>query len=332
MGYLISLILVLWFNMADKNTLAKILLLLALGLLTNTLLLAQPRFGNEQGALTFRSKEMMINPAYTGSINEADRRLSLGTAWQWVGMDGAPKAQDVQFQMGIPNAGGVGAWLYHDSYGVTSIIQLGTTYGYSIRLTNNHNLSLGANLSALMVNENQIRGIDDPSDPIFAANNPSKWGTNAGFGAMLYSNSYYVGFSMPQLLTNSWEEDVIEAKLKNKFKFNQLRFYLTGGYVLELPSDFSLIPSILLQFANNTNFGYELMVRGDYNKQVALGIGYGYDKALKAETSVLISKGIHLGYRYEQSFGKTYKNLSSSHSITLSIVWNREQKKNTRLF
>lgn len=315
----------------SKHILTRVIYTVFLVLLTSIALFAQPRFGNEQGALTFRSKEMMINPAYTGTVDESYRRLSLGAAWQWAGMEGAPKTQDVQFQMGLPNSiGGVGAWVYHESYGVTDIIQLAATYGYSFQLSNDHNFSLGLSLSALSVNEDFVAGIDDPNDPVFIKSGSRVWGFNAGFGAMLYNNSYYVGFSMPQLLTNSWEEGVSEAKLKNTLKFDQLRFYLVGGYVFELESNFTLIPSVLLQFAKNTSFGYELMLRGDYKRRVAVGVGYGYDKAIKAELGVFISKEVSLRYHYEQSFGETYKHLSGSHSIALSVTWDNDGGKNTK--
>ncbi len=315
----------------NKHISARIIYTIFLVLFTNISLFAQPRFGNEQGALTFRNKEMMINPAYTGSVDETYRRLSLSAGWQWVGMEGAPKTQDLQFQTGLPKVGGIGAWLYHESYGVTDIIQLAATYGYSFRLSNGHNLSLGLSLSALTVNEDLVTGIDDPNDPMFAQASSRSWGFNSGFGAMLYNDEYYVGFSVPQLLANNWEEGVSEAKLKNTFKFDQLRFYLVGGYVFKLSDDFNLIPNALLQYCKNTSFGYELMVRGDYKRRVSAGVGYGYDKALKAEAGVFISKEVSLSYRYEQSFGEEYKYISGSHLITLSVVWNRD-KKDTRLY
>lgn len=300
-------------------------------LVTSVSLFAQPRFGNEQGALTFRNKEIMVNPAYTGSVDETYRRLSLNAGWQWVSMEGAPTAQDLQFQLGLPNAGGIGAWVYHESYGVTDIIQLAATYGYGFQLSNGDMLSLGLSLSTLTVSEGLVERIDNPNDLMFAQSSPRAWGFNSGFGLMLYSDMYYVGFSVPQLLANNWEEGVSGAKLKNTFKFDQLRFYLVGGYVIDLSKDFNLIPSALLQYCKNTSFGYELMIRGDYKRRVAAGVGYGYDKAIKAEAGVFITKGVSLGYRYEQSFGEEYKYLSGSHSITFSVIWNQD-KKDLRLY
>lgn len=310
----------------------NIFYIVALVLLAHIQTSAQPHFGNEQGSLNYRGREMMINPAYVGSVPETHRRLSLSAGWQWVGMDGAPKTQELQFQSGLPNAlGGVGAWLYHEGYGVTDVIQFGAVYGYTLKLTEGHNLSLGLNINALTVSEDAVSGIDDPNDPMFAQSTPRVWGFNSGFGAMLYGDSYYVGLSMPQLLTNNWEEGASKLKIKNTFKFDQLQFYLTGGYVFELSEDISLIPNALLQYSANTSFGYEFMVRGDYAKRVMVGVGYGYDKAIKAEAGVFISKEVSLAYRYEQSFGSVYKNISGSHLITLSVTWDRD-KNSMRLF
>jgi type IX secretion system PorP/SprF family membrane protein len=273
----------------------------------------------------------MVNPAYVGSVENTYRRLSLSADWQWVGMDGAPKMQVLQFLTGLPNSGGIGGWFYHEGYGVTDIIQFGGIYSHSFKLTDDLNLSLGLSLSALTVSEDLVTGIDDPNDPMFSKSELRVWGFNSGFGAMLYTDSYYVGLSMPQLLTNNWEEGASEPKIKNAFKFDQLRFYLTGGYVFKVSDDVSIMPNALLQFSGNTSFGYEFMVRGDYKKRVAVGVGYGYDKAIKAEAGVFISKEVSLAYRYQQSFGDTYKHLSGSHSITLSVTWDRD-KHDVRMF
>ena len=308
-----------------------IIYILGLTLLTSVSCFAQPHFGKEQGNLRYRNREIMVNPAYVGSVKDTYRRLSVGAAWQWVGMKGAPKTQELQFQSGIANAGGVGGWLYHESYGVTDIIQLAGTYSYSFVLSEGHNLALGLSLSALTISEDMVSGIDDPNDPMFTQSTPRVWGFNSGFGAMYYTDKYYVGLSMPQLLTNNWEEGVSEPKLKNTFKFDQLQFYLTGGYVFEISDDVSLMPNALLQFSGSSSFGYEAMIRGDYKRRVAVGVGYGYDKMLKAEVGVFITKEVSVGYRYEQSFGKTYKHLSGSHLINFSVIWDRD-KNASRLF
>lgn len=251
---------------------------------------------------------------------------SLGAGWQWAGVKGAPKTQDIQSYIGLPNAG-VGAWLYHEGYGVTDIIQLAGAYGYSIQLSEGHNLSLGLNLSVLTVNDGLVKGVDDPNDLMFAQSTPRVWGFNSGIGAMYYAEKHYLGFSIPQLLTNNWEEGVTKPKIKNTFKADQLQFYIIGGYVFELSEDLNIIPSVLLQFSGSTSFGYEFMFRGDYKRRVAVGVGYGYAETIKAELGVFISKEVCVGYRYEQSFGSSYKNLSGSHSLALSVVWDRNKEK-----
>ena len=301
-----------------------------LALLISITSFAQPHFGKEQGTLRFQNREIMVNPAYVGSIADAYTLLSFGAGWQWAGVEGAPKTQELQFQLGLPSAG-VGAWLYHESYGVTDVIQFAGVYGYGFKLSEGHNISLGLNLSVLTVSEGFVKGIDDPNDPMFAQGSPRVWGFNSGVGAMYYSDKYYVGLSVPQLLTNSWVEGAETPKIENAFKFNQLQVNIVGGYVLELSDDINLIPNALLQFSGSTSFGYEFMLRGDYKRRVAVGVGYGYDRAIKAELNAFISKEVGVGYRYEQSFGSTYKHLSGSHSLILSIVWDRD-KKTLRLF
>ena len=289
-------------------------------LLSVSQLAAQPTFGTERGALSYRHNEVMINPAYVAFSN-GFRKLSVEAKMQWAGVEGAPQAQNIQFVGDLSPSAGIGAWFYHESFGITDVMQLMGAYGYCIPMENG-TLSLGLQAGMLTTKDDLVTNINDPLDPVFAESKPRSWGFNAGIGAYYETDSYYVGLSIPQLLTNDLKSDEDGGGISNKFEFDRLHFYLMGGYVAELSPKVHLIPSALLLYAGSTSFGYEAMLSGMYNRQFRLGVGYAASNSIRAEAEAFISREVSLSYRFEHSFGDTYKHLSSTHSITLSVFWN----------
>ncbi len=288
--------------------------------LVNISLNAQPHFGNERGSLSYRNQEMLINPAYVGSKGLFNH-LSLNAKGQWLGVDDAPQSQNLQYQIGLPTMG-MGGWLYHESYGVTDNIQLNAVYAYRIKFERSQ-LSLGIQAGVLTTNDAMVTRINDENDPIFAEKSPRLWGFNAGFGAYYYSDEYYVGFSIPQLLTNDWDGGGAELSLDNSFVFDRLQYYITGGYVFDVTPKINIITTGLVQLSSALSFGYEGMVYGVYDRMYRVGVGFAAENAIRVEGEAYIGKQVSLAYRYEQNLGSTYKYMSTTHSLVLSVGWGK---------
>ncbi|MDR2449982.1 MAG: type IX secretion system membrane protein PorP/SprF, partial [Prevotellaceae bacterium] len=64
---------------------------------------AQPHFG-EQGNLNYRDCELLLNPATVGVATQ--NQLSLSAHKQWLGIEGAPLSERLQYQMPIAQNSG----------------------------------------------------------------------------------------------------------------------------------------------------------------------------------------------------------------------------------
>lgn len=300
-----------------KHTMRIALCSILLAAISSVSSFAQPRFGDEQGFLTYRNHEMLINPGYTGPMKNVNL-ATVGARGQWLGVEDAPMAQNLQFQTAFANTG-VGGFLYHENYGLTDNVQLNLSYAYKIALEHS-TLSLGLQLGVLTSHEKMVTRLQNINDVAFSQAIPRQWTYNAGFGAYYSTDSYYAGFSIPQLLTNDWTSSP-DSKLSSSFSFSRLQYYLTAGYAFEVGDGFHVVPTGLLLLSQATSTGFELMVYGVYNRQYRLGLGYGSRSSLRAELEVGIGRMLNVGYRFEHSVGDTYKYLSTTHQVVLSVLF-----------
>jgi type IX secretion system PorP/SprF family membrane protein len=284
-------------------------------------MMAQPYFG-EQGNLHYCDYELLINPASAGAV---DRHLiTLGMSKQWIGFD-SPLSEIIQYQVPVTPTNSIGAWVYNESFGPQHNTQFGAAYAHSLKLGDNSRLSLGLSLSLLLRSERHVESYD-PSDPVFLESAPSQTGFNAGFGAYYFTDAYYIGFSIPQWLTNELIGGGGNTKLENNFKLGQLQYYFIGGYRFKIGEKFALTPSILAELSKNTDFGYEGVLTATYDNRFEVGAGFASHTRLQFDVGIVVAKWLSFRYQYAQYMGSDYHK-SRDHFIVMRIHWNKKINK-----
>jgi type IX secretion system PorP/SprF family membrane protein len=280
--------------------------------------MAQPHF-DEQGNLHYRDYELLLNPATAGAVDR--HTVTLGLSKQWVGFD-SPLSEVVQYRLPVTPANGLGAWLHNDVFGPQHNTQFGGAYAHVLKLDNNSRLSLGLSLSLLLRSERRVDAYD-PSDLIFAEAPDNQFGFNAGFGAYYFTNTYYIGFSIPQWLTNELIAGGGKTKLENNLKFAKLQYCFTGGYRFAISEKVDLAPSALASLSPHTGFGYEGVLTATYNKRFEAGAGWASHARLQFDIGMVVVKWLSLRYQYAQYMGLDYHK-SSDHFIVARIHWNKK--------
>lgn len=169
------------------------------------LCLANTLFAQQDAMFTqYMFNGLVLNPAYAGS-----REVLSATALyrnQWVGIDGAPKT--VTFSMHAPVRNekiGLGIIFCNDRLGITNTNNIGLNYAYRITFKNKARLSLGLQASVLQYRADfaSIAHSFSPSvfDPAFSQV-INRWLPNFGTGIYYYTNKFYVGASVPNILLN----------------------------------------------------------------------------------------------------------------------------------
>ncbi len=295
----------------------KIIIVLAFLLLNISINFAQPHFNDEQGGLNYRNYELLINPASLGGTQHY--QLSLGLNKQWTGVENSPLSEILQYQMAIGQNNAFGAWVYNESYGAQNNTQFAAAYAYKINIKSG-TLSLGVNMSLLLMNEKAVSNINNPNDPLFTGAAGSQLGFNAGFGAYYFSDKFYAGFSIPQLLTNDLTTGTPGTKLENKLDFGRMQYYFTGAYRFDAGEKISLQPSALLELSGATDLGYEVMLTAAYLRRFEVGAGWAAHSRVQIAAGFALGKMFHIRYQYSQNLGNDYKYTGGSHFVTLKFV------------
>jgi type IX secretion system PorP/SprF family membrane protein len=269
---------------------------------------AQPHAG-EQGNLRYRDYELLVNPATLGAA--AGHRVTLGVARQWAGF-ASPVAELMQYQLPVTPAAGVGAWLYHDVFGAQRNTQVGAAYAHALRFGSRGTLAFGLSLALLVRSERRVQGYD-PADDLLRAPEPGYTAYNAGFGAAFFTDTYYVGLSIPQWLANTPENDL---------RPEALQLYLTAGYRFRVSEAVTLTPAALVMRAQHTAFGYEATLTAAYAGRFELGAGWASHARLQFDVGVAATKWLALRYQYAQHLGADYHQ-ATDHLIVARIHWPR---------
>jgi type IX secretion system PorP/SprF family membrane protein len=276
---------------------------------------AQPQFG-EQGSLRYRDCELLVNPATTGATNR--HLLTLALAKQWVGF-ASPVSEIVQYQLPATQVDGIGVWLYNDAFGVQHNTQFGAAYAHTLQLGRHSRLSLGLSTSLLLWSERFVE-VYDPSDKLFAEPVSAQSGFNTGFGAHYFTDSYYIGASIPQLLTNSLVLEGGRMTLHNYFEPGRLQYYLTGGYRFALSELVHLSPALLVQLSGHTPAGYEGALTAGYSKWLEVEVGWASHGRMQFGFGITLADWMSVRYQYAQYTVSDYYK-SSDHLVVVRFHW-----------
>ena len=146
--------------------------------------------------------ELVINPAYAGTKEIINANAFFSK--QWVGVDGSPSTQTVSVDGPASEKMGLGLQLLNDNIGAQSQQSLFGSYSYKLRINEKYKLSLGLALGAsyFSINGSKLTTAT-PDDPSIPKTSEKKLLLDAKTGLFFYSERFYAGLSVTDLLANS---------------------------------------------------------------------------------------------------------------------------------
>jgi len=216
--------------------------------------------------------ELVINPAYAGTkeITNADAFFSK----QWVGVDGSPATETVSMDGPLSEKMGLGLQIINDNIGAESQQSLFGSYSYKLRINEKYKLSLGLALGVtdFSINGNELTTAT-PDDPSIPRTYESKVLLDAKTGLFFYSDRFYAGLSVTDLLANAFKS--------NPFYIQQVRnYYVTSGYVFDVLPKLRIKPSFLLKHAYGSPSNIDLNAFFLYDQRFWLGFTYRFGSKL----------------------------------------------------
>jgi len=267
-----------------------------------------------------------INPAYAGS----HRTLSVTALArkQWAGLEGAPSTLTLSAHSPIKNQRvGVGLLVVNDKIGVTSQTGLYNAYSYRIPFQNGGRLAFGLQIGFTAYNA-KFSTVSD-TDPTFAGD-VKEVHPNVGGGLFYNTKLFYVGFSAPQLIQNTFDRNNIDSDSK------MLRHYfLTAGYVFTLNRQLKLKPSFLVKAVDGAPVQFDVNLNLLMQEVLWVGVSWRSFESVDALVQFQITEKLQFGYAYDFSTTRELSRVNSgSHEIMLNyrVLKKRQSKSIPRYF
>jgi len=257
----------------------------------------------------------VINPAYA-TDNEGVINLGGLYRTQWVGAVGAPKTATAFAHSPIAKRVEMGLSFINDAIGdVVNENNIYVDVAYVIPVSDKNKLSFGVKggVTLFDTNFNGFKYTDEQFDPTFA-NNTSKAFPNVGAGTFFFSENYYLGFSVPNLLTTKHIErnDGIQTT-----GVEAIHYFFTGGYVFELNPSLKFKPAFMAKGVSGAPLAIDLTTNFLINDRFELGAGYRWDDAVSGLVNFYVTPSLRVGYSYDYTLSNLGRYNSGTHEIFL---------------
>lgn len=257
---------------------------------------------------------LLINPAYAGSRDALTANLTYRR--QWVGFEGAPVTQVLSVHSPLTSKNiALGLLVYNDRVGVSRETGVFSNYAYRVPFRRGKlSFGLGAGIKLLQANWSAVQ-TTTPGDAEFAVDSRGVVQPNFSAGTYYYTKRFFVGASLPFILSHTYDASSERWKVENETRHYQPM--LTAGTLVKLGADMQLKPSVLLRFAPAAAIQADLNANLIYRDRFWLGVSYRTDDAVVLSLEVLPTQQFRLGYAYDLGLNALSTYHHGSHELML---------------
>lgn len=277
----------------------------------------------------------VMNPAYAGSKES----LSLGLLYrkQWVEIEDAPTTATFFGHSPVGSNVGLGLSAISDKIGPVEENNIYGDFSYTLNLGGEHKLAFGikAGLTLHKVglySEIGNGNVPDPDDPAFAENISNTY-FNIGSGFFYYTDKYYLGFSVPNMLKSKHLDLTVNGD-QYEFGSETSHYFLTGGYVFDLTDNVKFKPFFMLKSAFSAPTSLDLSTNFLFNEKFEVGATYRLDDSFGAMANYAVLPNLRIGYAYDHIVSDLKVTTPSSHEIILlwDINFSKKVSSSPRFF
>ena len=254
-----------------------------------------------------------INPAYAGSRGVLSALFMHRN--QWVGLDGAPKTNTFALHTPLGEKIGLGVSILNDELGPSIENTFSVDLSYNIPTSKTFKLAFGIKGTANLLNVdfNKLKSFDQ-NDPLIAnrTNIDNTFFPNIGAGIYCYSNTAYVGFSIPYILEKKYYDNDVQYVAAER-----MHVHVMAGYVFYLRSGLKFKPSVLVKGVKGVPLQVDLSANFLFFDKLTIGGAYRWEAAMSAVIGFQISDSWLIGYAYDKDTSRLGNFNSGSHEIFL---------------
>jgi len=261
---------------------------------------------------------LSVNPAYAGSSGALSASIFYRS--QWVGFDGAPETASFTFDTPLRQEKiGLGVFISNDKIGATSTGHFMFNYSYKAEFEKGTLfMGLGAGLLNTSVRWNDLVVLD-PGDIYFQVDQRTSFLPQFSIGAYYTSDKFFVGLSVPEFLSHSFNTAKDRYQVKNDIR--QYNFLLNTGYSFEINPRITLHPSIMMRYNPGNKVKVDINAHIKLYDLVWIGASYRSKKSIVGMFQLMANKQLKIAYLYEIDMGDLGKYSSGTHEIMLKYAF-----------
>ncbi len=255
---------------------------------------------------------LLINPAYAGLNNNFNAMVGYRT--QWTGFDGQPNTLNVSSHSSfLNNKAGAGILIVQDQIGNSTTTEINTSFAYKLILSETtFSFGMQAGVQNFKSNYSSLN-LSDPTDPAFNGGERISR-LNLGAGAILKSEKYLIGLSIPRLLPSTFKNGGQEFDLYNQ------HYYLMGSYVHYVDDRIRLKPSVLLRGVKGAPASVDIAFNINVNAIHTAGLFTRNFNTYGVLLQTLLAEKYRFGYVFELPTNKSVGAQFTTHELSLGIL------------
>lgn len=254
---------------------------------------------------------LAVNPAYAGSRDVLS--LTALYRYQWANIPGAPRTFTFTGDMPIlKEKVGVGLTVNSDRVGVENRTNFYANVAYRIRLSRG-TLAFGLSGGGTFFNADYTSvntSSDGTNDNAFNSA-VSTFLPNVGGGVYYNTDRFYIGFAVPQLLT----QKLVAATNDQSKAIQKRHLFLMSGFVFRLSESVKLKPSTLIKYVDGAPLQFDVNLNCWLVDRLGIGASYRNGSSLAFLLEFQATNQFRLGYAYEYATTRLNYATSGSHEI-----------------
>lgn len=255
--------------------------------------------------------QQMFNPSYVGT--SSNMQVTALHREQWTGVEGAPQTSAIAFSAPCKKGLGLGGSVLRDKIGVSEETSLAFDAAYKFRLNVNYTVSLGlkAELNFFSTDRTQLN-IYHENEQIDKMR-MSVVTPNFGFGAFIYSQNLYLGYS-PTRLFKANDEVLMSTWLPQQ----QTHHNFMAGYVYDA-GQIKVKPAALLRYVKGAPVNWHLSGNVMYKDRYVGGLSYQWRAGFSVLAAMQINKRLFAGYTFEIPLSSIQEFRAKTHELMVQF-------------
>jgi type IX secretion system PorP/SprF family membrane protein len=278
------------------------------------ILLTAAAFGQQDPLYSqYINNPMVINPAYAGLNNNFNASVAYRN--QWGGFEGNPKTFNFNSHVSlVENKVGLGLLVVQDQIGGAKNTEVQGAFSYKLPLDDTKTFSFGMQAGFINFRNNfSDLNLDDPTDEAFIQNeNVSK--PNLGAGAILKSDKFFFGVSIPRLLNTTLSQGGQDFQLYDR------TLYVFGSYAYFINENIRFKPAVLLRAVKGSPVSVDLNFNFNFNEKYTAGVFTRNFNTYGVQVQAKLGDKLKFGYTFEIPMNNSVGSAFTTHELFLGLT------------